>query len=268
MSGWPLQEGGLLTWCEFCLLTSPPECIRHVFGRMLLNIMGVTAPMVHNVSGHDDFPPLPPLPTPLPPTYHSTHTTTHPHTPSPHNPSRSHTMSGPDNFHHPSTHPQTPPTLRTPSFCILIHSPIATLPPASLQLVSLTRPHTALLQSVGHSRCNGSRGTLRPYWQILSRYPTAKCLVEAMDAHKRDCEERSLPPANAKWLLADVLVLLPLPQLPSTPIPSIPSPSLATHLPLLPPPPPHLPLPPPPPPSPTPTFLLRPTSRSLGRGDG
>ncbi|KAL1519336.1 hypothetical protein AB1Y20_022862 [Prymnesium parvum] len=42
-------EGSLLTWNEFCAATSPPECISHAFGRMLLNIAGVNAPMVQNV---------------------------------------------------------------------------------------------------------------------------------------------------------------------------------------------------------------------------
>ena len=38
------RRGALCSWSEFCAATSPPETIGQAFGRMLLNVHGMSAP--------------------------------------------------------------------------------------------------------------------------------------------------------------------------------------------------------------------------------
>jgi hypothetical protein len=42
-------RGILTTWAEFREATSPPEAVSFAFGRMLLNIHGLSAEMVHHI---------------------------------------------------------------------------------------------------------------------------------------------------------------------------------------------------------------------------
>ena len=45
-----LRASGILrTWAEFEIATKPPETISAAFGRMLLNIHGLTPPMIANI---------------------------------------------------------------------------------------------------------------------------------------------------------------------------------------------------------------------------
>ena len=42
-------DGTVRTWSAFCALTKPPEPVTSIFGRMLLNIHGLSAPMIGEI---------------------------------------------------------------------------------------------------------------------------------------------------------------------------------------------------------------------------
>lgn len=68
-----------------------------------------------------------------------------------------------------------------------------------------TSPPETIAQAFGRMLLNVHGMSASKVERLLAAYPTPRCLVEALEAHRDACAARGAPPAEAGWLLAELL---------------------------------------------------------------
>lgn len=73
------------------------------------------------------------------------------------------------------------------------------------EFCAATSPPETIGQAFGRMLLNVHGMSAPKVDRLLAAYPTPRCLVEALEAHRDACAARGAPPVEAGWLLAELL---------------------------------------------------------------
>ena len=73
------------------------------------------------------------------------------------------------------------------------------------EFCAATSPPETIGQAFGRMLLNVHGMSAPKVDRLLAAYPTPRCLVEALEAHRDACAARGAPPTEAGWLLAELL---------------------------------------------------------------